>query len=156
MGLFSGAEDLQTEERENAAQTDGLGESARHPCHVREGTCHPFSPDTRSEERHPSGGLWSPAMGIVLRTHQELWEQTDCLSQVVRSLEWVYPGVSRAVTPRVLPASPKFQRQLPSESTRNQMFGTHVCRTKMGWLVAKCSFFYVTAFPQLSSWNFCY
>lgn len=87
MGLFSGAEDLQTEERENAAQTDGLGESARHPCHVREGTCHPFSPDTRSEERHPSGGLWSPAMGIVLRTHQELWEQTDCLSQVVRSLE---------------------------------------------------------------------
>lgn len=138
-GLFLVAEELQTDRHEDAAQTDGLGEFKGHQP-VREGTSPPRSPcphqDTSSEKRHPPVG-WG--VGGSQHGHCPGRTTRSCgnrrLScQVVPLSGRSLPGCQGspwAVTPRVYPALPRFQRQLPSGSTHLTL-GTHVHRTKMG------------------------
>lgn len=75
------------------------------------------------QEREIAPPRWAqvPATRIVRCIHQELWGQTGCLSRVAPSLQCMYPG-SPELWRTVLPASPKYQEELPEEEGRSDIW----------------------------------
>lgn len=109
-----------------------LVNSQGHRCHMREGTCIPSPLWTGREERLRPGWALVPCQNHCPADPPGA-EGTDGAVFLESSLSGVcLPGVSRVATWRVLPALSKFQRQLPSEKRKNQMFGLRVHRRKTG------------------------